>query len=317
MGALTMPLLLRLPPEAAHRATIAALKYAPFLPKTASTRRSPSTPSASTFANPIGMAAGFDKNAEVAGALLALGFGFVEVGTLTPRPQAGNPRPRLFRLPSDGALINRMGFNNDGYEAARSTARGAPAWRNRRRQHRSQPRLRRSYRRHRARREDLRARRQLFRRQRLLAQHAGAARPAAARRVRRTRRARRSRRASRRRRAGRCWSRSRPTSIYAASTMSSKCACGAASTASSSPTRRSGGPPRSRAALAAKPGASPAGRCSSPRPGCWRAPICARRRANADRLWRRRQRRVGAGQDRGRRDAGRRSTPASSIAARR
>ncbi len=66
------------------------------------------------------MAAGFDKNAEVPRALLALGFGFVEVGTLTPRPQPGNPRPRLFRLPADRALVNRLGFNNDGYEAARA-----------------------------------------------------------------------------------------------------------------------------------------------------------------------------------------------------
>ncbi len=67
------------------------------------------------FPNPIGMAAGFDKNAEVPDALLRLGFGFVEIGTVTPKPQAGNPRPRLFRL-ADEAVINRMGFNNDGAE---------------------------------------------------------------------------------------------------------------------------------------------------------------------------------------------------------
>jgi len=120
MGALAMPLLLSLPPEAAHRATIAALKYAPFLPKTASPPALAVAALGLDFANPVGMAAGFDKNAEVAGALLALGFGFVEVGTLTPRPQKGNPQPRLFRLARDGALINRMGFNNDGYEAARA-----------------------------------------------------------------------------------------------------------------------------------------------------------------------------------------------------
>jgi dihydroorotate dehydrogenase len=66
------------------------------------------------FDNPIGLAAGFDKNAEVPDALLRCGFGFVEVGTVTPRPQAGNPRPRLFRLPEDQGVINRMGFNNDG-----------------------------------------------------------------------------------------------------------------------------------------------------------------------------------------------------------
>jgi dihydroorotate dehydrogenase len=68
------------------------------------------------FASPIGIAAGFDKNAEVAAALLDLGFGFAEVGGVTPRPQAGNPRPRLFRLTEDRAVINRMGFNNDGAE---------------------------------------------------------------------------------------------------------------------------------------------------------------------------------------------------------
>ena len=69
------------------------------------------------FPNPIGMAAGFDKNAEVPDALLALGFGFAEIGTVTPRPQLGNPRPRLFRLPADNAVINRFGFNNDGHTA--------------------------------------------------------------------------------------------------------------------------------------------------------------------------------------------------------
>jgi dihydroorotate dehydrogenase len=67
--------------------------------------------------NCVGLAAGFDKNAEAAGGLLAAGFGFVECGTVTPRPQAGNPRPRLFRLIEDRAVINRMGFNNDGLEA--------------------------------------------------------------------------------------------------------------------------------------------------------------------------------------------------------
>ena len=70
------------------------------------------------FPNPLGLAAGFDKNAEVPDAMLALGFGFTEIGTVTPRPQAGNPRPRLFRLPEDRAVINRMGFNNEGHAAA-------------------------------------------------------------------------------------------------------------------------------------------------------------------------------------------------------
>src|SRR6185312_6936616 len=72
------------------------------------------------FPNPLGLAAGFDKNAEVPGAMLRLGFGFVEVGTLTPRPQRGNARPRLFRLTEDAAVINRFGFNNEGFERARA-----------------------------------------------------------------------------------------------------------------------------------------------------------------------------------------------------
>jgi dihydroorotate dehydrogenase len=71
------------------------------------------------FANPIGLAAGFDKNAEVPDAVLGAGFGFTEVGSITPRPQPGNPRPRLFRLAQDRAVINRMGFNNEGLDAAR------------------------------------------------------------------------------------------------------------------------------------------------------------------------------------------------------
>lgn len=69
------------------------------------------------FPNPVGLAAGFDKNAEVIGPMLDQGFGFVEVGSVTPRPQPGNPKPRLFRLPGDGAVINRMGFNNEGVPA--------------------------------------------------------------------------------------------------------------------------------------------------------------------------------------------------------
>lgn len=70
------------------------------------------------FDNPVGLAAGFDKDAKAIDELACLGFGFVEIGTLTPRPQAGNPKPRLFRLPKDQALINRMGFNNEGVQAA-------------------------------------------------------------------------------------------------------------------------------------------------------------------------------------------------------
>src|SRR5207237_10407083 len=68
--------------------------------------------------NPCGLAAGFDKNAQVPDAMLRLGFGMAEVGTLTPRAQAGNPRPRIFRFPEQRAVINRLGFNNEGLEAA-------------------------------------------------------------------------------------------------------------------------------------------------------------------------------------------------------
>src|SRR5579863_6855233 len=123
---LALPLLRRLPPEMAHRATIHALR-AGLAPR----RKRADPPSLAVrlwgrdFPNPIGLAAGFDKNAEVPDAMLRFGFGFVEVGTLTPRPQAGNPRPRLFRLLEDEALINRLGFNNEGLPAAtaRLTAR--------------------------------------------------------------------------------------------------------------------------------------------------------------------------------------------------
>ena len=77
-----------------------------------------------TFPNPVGLAAGFDKDAKYTDSLACLGFGFIEIGTVTPRPQPGNPKPRLFRLPADSALINRMGFNNDGAtEAALRLAR--------------------------------------------------------------------------------------------------------------------------------------------------------------------------------------------------
>jgi dihydroorotate dehydrogenase len=109
--------LFRLDAERAHRATIALLKLRT---GTGFTPDPPDTPTLETrvagldFANPVGLAAGFDKDAEVFEQMLSLGFGFVEVGTLTPHPQAGNPQPRLFRLVSDEAVINRMGFNNRG-----------------------------------------------------------------------------------------------------------------------------------------------------------------------------------------------------------
>ncbi len=126
-----MRLLRLLPPEAAHRLALAALR-ADFVPGDAS----PDDPRLRVealglgFANPIGLAAGFDKNADVWRDVARLGFGFVEVGSVTPRPQPGNPKPRLFRLTADRAIINRMGFNNAGVEAmaARLAGRvkGAP-----------------------------------------------------------------------------------------------------------------------------------------------------------------------------------------------
>ena len=117
---LIRPLIFRLDAEKAHRATIAALKLrsgADFSPEPDRTSALETTVAGLHFPNPIGLAAGFDKDAEVFGPMLNLGFGFVEVGTLTPRPQAGNPKPRLFRLADDQAVINRMGFNNEGQAA--------------------------------------------------------------------------------------------------------------------------------------------------------------------------------------------------------
>src|SRR5271169_2665722 len=114
------PVLERLPAETAHRAAINALKIV------SPTKSPPADPRLRVeilglrFPNPLGLAAGFDKNAEVPGAMLKLGFGFVEVGTLTPQPQDGSARPRLFRLREDAAVINRFGFNNDGFERARA-----------------------------------------------------------------------------------------------------------------------------------------------------------------------------------------------------
>ncbi|MGD0866426.1 MAG: quinone-dependent dihydroorotate dehydrogenase [Rhizomicrobium sp.] len=109
-----------LPPETAHRATLGLLRLsAPLLPATApDDPRLAVTAFGLDFPNPIGLAAGFDKDAEVPDAMLKFGFGFVECGSITPRPQIGNPRPRLFRLASDRAVINRMGFNNRGMERA-------------------------------------------------------------------------------------------------------------------------------------------------------------------------------------------------------
>lgn len=104
--------------ETAHRATLAALERLPITRPPAVERRLAARVFGLQFPNPVGLAAGFDKDAKAPDALLAQGFGFVEIGSVTPRPQAGNPRPRLFRLSEDRAVVNRMGFNNDGAEAA-------------------------------------------------------------------------------------------------------------------------------------------------------------------------------------------------------
>jgi dihydroorotate dehydrogenase len=114
--AFSLPLLRWFDPEDAHRMAIQGLRLLPPI------RLRPDDPKLAVrafglnFPNPIGMAAGFDKSAEAPDALLRLGFGFVEIGSVTPKPQAGNPRPRLFRLERDEAVVNRMGFNNDGAE---------------------------------------------------------------------------------------------------------------------------------------------------------------------------------------------------------
>lgn len=114
---LARPLFLSLDPERAHGLAIKGLKVM----QAASSCRPDDDPRLKTdlfdwsAPNPVGIAAGFDKNAEVPDALLGLGFGFAEIGTVTPLPQSGNPKPRLFRLSADRAVINRMGFNNDGH----------------------------------------------------------------------------------------------------------------------------------------------------------------------------------------------------------
>ena len=115
---LARPLLRALDPEDAHALVMRALPLAPVWP-------APDPPALAIeafglkFPNPLGVAAGLDKDARVFAPLLRLGFGFAEVGTVTPRPQPGNPRPRLFRLEADAAVINRLGFNNEGFDAVR------------------------------------------------------------------------------------------------------------------------------------------------------------------------------------------------------
>jgi dihydroorotate dehydrogenase len=121
MYSLLRPAVFALDPETAHLATLRALDSANCLgvlgmvaPRP---QPDPRTVMGLTFPNPVGLAAGLDKNGEHIPALAALGFGFIEIGTVTPRPQPGNPKPRLFRLPEAQGIINRMGFNNHGVDA--------------------------------------------------------------------------------------------------------------------------------------------------------------------------------------------------------
>ncbi len=117
---LLKPLLFKLDPELAHTVTLKLLKIsaqtgvAPLI--TASNANKPTTVMGLNFKNPVGLAAGLDKNGDYIDALATVGFGFLEIGTVTPRPQSGNPKPRLFRLPEHQAIINRMGFNNLGVD---------------------------------------------------------------------------------------------------------------------------------------------------------------------------------------------------------
>ncbi len=124
MFGLLLRILFLLPPERAHAVTMYLLHVAisfPFLGTLLKKTWKPKAPSIQcmglTFPNAVGLAAGFDKDAKHLDVFEALGFGFVEVGTVTPKPQSGNPKPRLFRLVKDHALLNRMGFNNEGMEA--------------------------------------------------------------------------------------------------------------------------------------------------------------------------------------------------------
>jgi len=114
--AFSLPLLRWFDPEDAHRMAIQGLRLLPPIRQRVDDSKLAVRAFGLNFPNPIGMAAGFDKSAEAPDALLRLGFGFVEIGSVTPKPQVGNPRPRLFRLERDEAVINRMGFNNDGAE---------------------------------------------------------------------------------------------------------------------------------------------------------------------------------------------------------
>ena len=134
MYRLLRPLLFRLDAEAAHHVGIWGLSLAALAPRLAKAMRGTERTALKThvaglsFPNPVGLAAGLDKNAEAIVGLFSVGFGSIEVGTVTPRPQPGNPKPRIFRLPEHQALINRLGFNNEGM-VAMGTRLSASSWR--------------------------------------------------------------------------------------------------------------------------------------------------------------------------------------------
>ena len=123
MFSVLRPFLFNLDPETAHDLAIISLKFNPIPEKVFQVKDEQMLNInllGKNFPNPIGLAAGFDKSAEAYNALLKLGFGFVEIGTVTPLKQLGNPKPRIFRLEDDRALINRLGFNNDGIEVTKN-----------------------------------------------------------------------------------------------------------------------------------------------------------------------------------------------------
>lgn len=127
-ASLSRALLFRLPPETAHTVAIAALGRGLVRDRGHDLPADPLTLWGVTFPNRVGLAAGFDKNADALPGLARLGFGALEVGTVTPRPQPGNPKPRLFRLTGDRAIINRLGFNNKGHAYVRARLEQLPAW---------------------------------------------------------------------------------------------------------------------------------------------------------------------------------------------
>ncbi|MDP3037784.1 MAG: quinone-dependent dihydroorotate dehydrogenase, partial [Rhodocyclaceae bacterium] len=125
---LVKPFVLALDPETAHEMSIAGLRTlgkSPFAPAGRPLADTPTRVMGIDFPNRIGLAAGLDKNGEAIDALAGWGFGFIEIGTVTPRPQPGNPKPRMFRLPQVEGIINRMGFNNHGIDALIANVRAS------------------------------------------------------------------------------------------------------------------------------------------------------------------------------------------------